>query len=174
MAKVKKRNQVRKGTHGGMQLVLIEDVMHLGRQGDLVEVKPGYGRNFLLPNSLAVVPSEHNIRLLEQYKIKIRKDREARIADLKALAEQIKKNSITISEKAVDGEHLYGSVTSADIAKALKARNLLVETEMVRLTDPIKECGIYEVSLILGYDLDGVTPIESKVQLAVLPDVSGK
>src|SRR5262249_40777427 len=61
----KQRDQVRKGPHGGMQLVLIEDVPHLGKQGELVEVKPGYGRNYLLPRGLATVPTQHNLRLLE-------------------------------------------------------------------------------------------------------------
>src|SRR5205085_11692601 len=79
--KVKKRNQMRKGPHGGMQLVLIEDVPYLGKSGDVVEVKPGYGRNYLLPNSLATVPTEHNLRLLARYKIRVNQAREARIAD---------------------------------------------------------------------------------------------
>src|SRR5947209_19283259 len=87
--KVKPRQQVRKGAHGGVQLVLVEDVTHLGKQGELVEVKPGYARNYLLPNSLAVIPSEHNMKLLERYKIRVHQAREARVADLKVLADQI-------------------------------------------------------------------------------------
>src|ERR671937_2825523 len=94
--RTKKRNQVRKGTHGGMQLVLTEDVPNLGKQGDLVEVKPGYGRNYLLPNGLATVPSEHNLRLLSRYKERVQQAREARVADLKVLAEQIQRVSVTI------------------------------------------------------------------------------
>src|SRR5438270_4297558 len=89
--KTKKRNQVLKGTHGGMQLVLTEDVPHLGKQGDVVEVRAGYGRNYLLPRGMATVPTPHNLRQLERYKIRVRQAREARIADLKALAEQISK-----------------------------------------------------------------------------------
>lgn len=69
--KTRHRDQVLKGPHGGMQLVLIEDVVHLGKQGQVVEVKLGYGRNYLLPNSLAVVPSEHNLKLLDRYKIRV-------------------------------------------------------------------------------------------------------
>src|SRR5262252_6023117 len=87
----KQRNQVRKGKHGGMQLVLTEDVQHLGKQGDLVEVKAGYGRNYLLPNGLATIPTGHNLRLLERYKERVSQAREAKIADLKALAEQIQR-----------------------------------------------------------------------------------
>src|SRR5215831_18620925 len=108
--KVKQREQVRKGAHGGMQLVLIEDVSHLGKQGDLVEVKPGYGRNYLLPNSLAVIPTANNLKLLEAYKIKVNKAREARIADLKVLAEQLTRlPPVTIEANATEDGHLYGS-----------------------------------------------------------------
>ena len=74
----KQRDQVRKGSHGGMQLVLTEDVPNLGKQGEVVEVKPGYGRNYLLPNGLATIPSGHNLRLLERYKERVRQAREVR------------------------------------------------------------------------------------------------
>src|SRR3954467_14098892 len=87
----RRRNQPLKGKHGGWQLVLIEDVTHLGKQGDLVEVKAGYARNYLLPNSLATVPTPHNLKLLDKYKIRVQQAREARIADLKVLAEQIQR-----------------------------------------------------------------------------------
>src|SRR5947209_13681239 len=89
--RTKKRNQVLKGKHGGMQLVLTENVQHLGKQGDLVEVKAGYGRNYLLPNGLATVPTEHNLRLLDRYKERVHQAREARMADLRVLAEQIQR-----------------------------------------------------------------------------------
>src|ERR1700736_6985852 len=104
----KQRNQVRKGAHGGMQLVLIEDVPNLGKQGERVEVKAGYGRNYLLPNGLATIPNEHNLRLLERYKERVQQAREARIADLRVLAEQIQRvPHITIEANANDEGHLY-------------------------------------------------------------------
>src|SRR3954447_16098196 len=81
--KVKRRNQPLKGKHGGWQLVLIEDVTYLGKQGEVVEVKPGYARNYLLPNSLATVPTPHNLKLLEKYKVRVQQAREARMADLR-------------------------------------------------------------------------------------------
>src|SRR6185503_14104156 len=130
----KQRNQVRKGSHGGMQLVLTEDVANLGKQGDLVEVKPGYGRNYLLPNGLATVPTKHNLKLLELYKIRVQQAREARIADLKVLAEQIQRvPHLTIEAQANEEGHLYGSVGAPEISKALKGKNLKVEPEKVRL-----------------------------------------
>jgi large subunit ribosomal protein L9 len=160
----KQRNQVRKGKHGGMQLVLTEDVVNVGKQGDLVEVKRGYGRNYLLPNGLATIPTEHNIRLLERYKQRVQQAREARIADLKVLAEQIKQlPHVAIEANANEEGHLYGSVGAPEISKALKAKNLNVEADMVRLEGAIKECALYAVKVILGHD------IESEVKVAVIP-----
>jgi large subunit ribosomal protein L9 len=160
----KQRNQVLKGKHGGMQLVLTEDVAHLGKQGDVVEVKAGYGRNYLLPNGLATIPTKHNLKLLDLYKQRVEQAREAKIADLRALAEQIQRvPHITIEAHANEEGHLYGSVGGADISKSLKGKNLKVETEMVRLEGPIKECALYEVKLSLGYE------IETTVKVMVVP-----
>src|ERR1700730_616640 len=147
----KQRNQIRKGTQGGMQLVLTEDVQYLGRQGELVEVKAGYGRNYLLPNGLATVPTEHNLRLLERYKQRVQAAREARVADLKVLAEQIQRVSITIEANGNEEGHLYGSVGAPEISRALKAQNLNVEPDMVKLEGPIKECAVFGVKLTLGH-----------------------
>ena len=158
----RQRNQVRKGPHGGMQLVLTEDVPNLGKQGDVVEVKPGYGRNYLLPRGLATIPTEHNLRLLERYKERVRQAREAKIADLKVLAGQIQHTTITIEANANEEGHLYGSVGAQEISRALKAQNLMVEPEMVRLEGPIKELALYAVKLNLGYD------IETEVKVVVV------
>ena len=150
----KQRNQVRKGSHGGMQLVLTEDVANLGKQGDVVEVKAGYGRNYLLPNGLATVPSEHNLRLLDRYKERIQQAREARIADLRVLAEQIQRVTVQIEANANEEGHLYGSVGAPEISRGLKAQNLNVDPEMIRLEGPIKECALFAVKLQLGYDIE--------------------
>jgi large subunit ribosomal protein L9 len=158
----KQRNQIRKGKHGGMQLVLTEDVLHLGKQGDLVEVRLGYGRNYLLPNGLATIPSEHNLRLLERYKIKVNQAREARIADLKALAEQIQRAQLTIEANANEEGHLYGSVGAPEISKAMKDKGLNVDIEAVRMEGPIKECALYAVKIHLGYE------IETEVKVLVI------
>src|SRR5438270_13761036 len=143
----KQRQQVRKGKHGGMQLVLTEDVANLGKQGDLIEVKAGYGRNYLLPHGLATVPTAHNLRLLDRYKQRVQAAREARIADLKALAEQIQRVSITIEANANEEGHLYGSVGAPEISKALKAQNLMVEPDMVKPEGPIRDGARYSVKL---------------------------
>ncbi|MFO0847027.1 MAG: 50S ribosomal protein L9 [Gemmataceae bacterium] len=162
--KVRQRQQVKKGAHGGTLIVLIEDVAHLGKQGDLVEVKPGYARNYLLPNSLAVIPTAHNLKLLEKYKIKVQKAREARIADLKVLSEQLSRlTSLTLEANANEEGHLYGSIGPAEISKTLKGKNLMVEPDMVKLDHVIKEANtLTEVPLNLGYG------IESKIQVLVV------
>src|SRR5438876_2680375 len=153
------RNQVRKGSHGGMQLVLAEDVANLGRQGDLVEVKPGYGRNYLLPHGLATIPTEHNLRLLDRYKARVQQAREARIADLRVLAEQIQRVTVTIEANANEEGHLYGSVGAPEVSKALKTQNLNVEPDAVRLEGLIKECGLYEIKLALGHEIESIIKV---------------
>ncbi len=159
----KQRNQIPKGKHGNMQLVLTEDVPHLGKQGEVVEVRPGYGRNYLIPRGMATVPTPHNLRLLERYKIRVKQALEARIADLRALGAQIAAIPfITIEANANDEGHLYGSVAAAEIAKSLRGKNLSVETEMVKMEGVIKEVGVYEVNLNLGHE------IETKVKVAVI------
>jgi len=153
--RARKRNQIPKGPHGGMQLVLTQEVPHLGKQGDVVEVKPGYGRNYLVPRGLAVIPSAHNLRLLERYKIRVQKALDARIADLQALARQIEGLAgITIEANANEEGHLYGSVGPAEIAKGLRGKNLPVDTEHVKLEAPIKEVGLWAVKLNLGHDIE--------------------
>ena len=161
---VKTRKHPPRGKHGNVKLVLVEDVQYLGKQGDLVEVRPGYSRNYLLPRGLGMVPTDHNLRLLERYKIKVRQAKDARLADLKALGEQISKMpGITIEANVNEEGHLYGSVGEAEIAKGLHAKNLPVDPEMVRMEGGhIKETGLFEVPLNLGYD------IETKVKVLVI------
>jgi large subunit ribosomal protein L9 len=167
--KVKRRNQVKKGKHGGTLVVLVNDRDHVGKQGDLVEVKPGYARNFLLPYGHAVVPTAENLKTLEQYKIKVSKAREARIADLKVLAEQLSRlPAVTIEANATEEGHLYGSIGPFEISKTLKGKNLMVEGEMVKLEHHIKEANtLTEVPLALGYG------IEAKIQVLVVALQSG-
>jgi large subunit ribosomal protein L9 len=153
-----------KGKHGNLRLVLTEDVTHLGKQGDVVEVRPGYGRNYLLPHGLATIPTEHNLKLLERYKERVLQAREAKIADLKVLAEQIQRvPHLTIEAAANDEKHLYGSVGAVEVSRTLKGKNLKVEPDMVKLEGLIKECGLYVVNLNLGHD------ITAQVQVMIVP-----
>jgi|SRR5579872_5075469 len=167
--KVKQRRQVKKGPHGGTMVVLVNDLVHVGKQGELVEVKPGYARNYLLPYGLAVIPTAENLRTLDQYKIKVQKAREAKVADLKVLAEQLSRlPAVTIEANATETGHLYGSIGPAEISKTLKGKNLLVEIDMVKLENHIREANtVTEVPLTLGYG------IEAKIQVLVVALQSG-
>ena len=119
--KIRRRNQVKKGPNGGTLLVLVEDVAHVGKVGDQVEVKAGYARNYLIPNGMAVVPTPHDLKLLEKHQIKVTKAKEARLADLKVLAEQLSRlTTITIEAQANEENHLYGSIGANEISKTLK------------------------------------------------------
>ena len=136
--KVRVRNQVKKGEHGGTLIVLVDDLVHVGKQGDLVEVKAGFARNYLIPYGKAVVPNAQNLRTLETYKIKVQKARDARIADLKVLAEQLTRlPTIIIEANATEEGHLYGSIGPFEISKTLKAKNLNIEPDMVKMEHPI-------------------------------------
>jgi large subunit ribosomal protein L9 len=168
--KVKRRQQVKKGAHGGVQIVLVDDVTHVGKQGQVVEVKPGFARNYLIPNGLAIMPSEHNLRLLDRYKVRVEQAREARKSDLKSLAEQIARTkTITIEANATEEGHLYGSVGPQEISRAMRGKNLLVDPDMVRLPEPIKELGYdIPVTINLGYD------IETSILVNIVPQVVGR
>jgi len=162
--KIRKRNQVKRGPNGGTLLVLVEDVAHLGKVGEQVEVKAGYARNYLIPHGMAIVPTPHELKLLEKHQIKVTKAREARIADLKVLAEQLTRlTTLTMEANANEEGHLYGSITQYDISKTLKGKNLLVEADMIKLEQPIKEANtLNEVALSLGFG------IEAKIQVLVV------
>ena len=148
----------------------LEDVIHVGKQGQVLEVKPGFARNYLLPNGFAIVPSEHNLRLLERYKVRVEQAREARKSDLKALAEQVvRTRSVTIEANATEDGHLYGSVGPLEITRAMRGKNLLVEPEMVKLDEPLKVCGIFpDIRVVLGYE------IETKIEVVIIPQAAGR
>ena len=164
LPKVRKRNQVKKGKNGGSLLVLVEDVAHVGKAGDQVEVKAGYARNYLRPYGYAVVPSPHELKRLEGHQIKVTKAREARVADLKVMAEQLSRlTTINIEAQANEENHLYGSIGPVEISKTLKGKNLMVEPDMVKMEAHIKEANtLTEIPLVLGYG------IEAKVQVLVV------
>src|SRR5438046_477420 len=110
-----------KGPHHTVQLLLIQSVDHLGKQGDIVHVKRGYALNYLLPQGLATIATNHHKRMVEKHRAKLQEIEKARLATLRQLAEAIGKQSVTIEANANEEGHLYGSVTAIEIAAALKA-----------------------------------------------------
>src|SRR6188508_889483 len=152
-----------RGKHGGIELLLIQSVDHLGRQGDVVEVKPGYANNYLLPQGLATLATDHHKRMVEKHKAKLQEIERARLASLRSLADNIGKQSITIEANANDEGHLYGSVGPQDIASALKQAGFTITADQVRLEGPLKELGLYTVKIRLHQE------IESELKVWVVP-----
>jgi large subunit ribosomal protein L9 len=142
-----------------MEVILREDIDKLGNRGDIVKVAPGFARNFLLPKRLAVAATDSNKKIVEQ-------EREAHLrrdAKLKNEAEDLGKLlanvSITISQKAGEEGHLFGSVTSKDIAEALERQNFHIDRKKVVLADPIKQVGEYKVAVKLHKDVSVDVPV---------------
>ena len=136
-----------------MQVLLRRDVNRLGKIGDMVNVKPGYARNYLLPCGLAVTLTKGNIRRVEIEKKQLEQEQKAEEQEMAAIADNLKSASITISAKANEEGRLFGSVTAAQIAEMLQSEGYKVEEEMVQLTEPIKEIGVVEVPVQLTSDL---------------------
>jgi large subunit ribosomal protein L9 len=143
-----------RGHHGGVELLLIQSVEHLGKPGDVVEVKPGYAYNYLLPQGLATVANEHHKRMVEKHKARLLEIQKARLASLQAIADALGRLSITIEANANEEGHLYGSVGAVDVANALKRENLNILADQVRLQGPLKELGLYTVQVHVGQEVN--------------------
>lgn len=136
-----------------MEVILLEDVNKLGDMGDLVEVKPGYARNYLIPQKLAVRASIENKAMFEHQKKKIEVRKLKMRAQALEIQGQLDQVSVTIAKKAGEGDKLFGSVTSRDIATALAARNIEVNHKKLQLETSIRELGIYDVNIKLHADI---------------------
>jgi|SRR4051794_10714061 len=151
-----------------VQLLLIQSVDHLGKQGDVVSVKRGYALNYLLPQGLATVATEHHRRMVEKHRARLNEIEKARLASLRQLAELIAKQSVTIEANANEEGHLYGSVNASEIAAALKGAGFHITTDQVRLEGPLKELGLYTVKIHLHADID------AELKVWVVPTVTGE
>lgn len=136
-----------------MQVILREDVDKLGKIGDTVKVRNGYARNYLIPMKKAIEATPKNLRALEHAK-KMVADRLRRLKkEAATLADSIKGISVTIKAKAGEEGKLFGSVTSMDIAEAVKARGLDIDKRKILLDEPIKRLGEYTVKVKLHPDV---------------------
>lgn len=144
-----RQRRLPRGAHNGIQLLLIQSVNHLGQQGDVVEVRPGYANNYLLPQGLATVATDHHKRMVEKHKAKLEAIEKARLAGIQSLADSISRQSVTIEANANDEGHLYGSVGPVDIVNALKSVDVAVTADQIRLEGPLKELGLYTVKIQL-------------------------
>lgn len=160
-----KFNRLPRGENGGIELLLIQSVDNLGKQGEVVEVKSGYANNYLLPHGLATVASDHHKRMVDKHKAKLQEIEQSRLKDLKDLAKFVNKQSITIEANANEEGHLYGSVGAPEIVAELKKSEITLSTDQIRLEGVLKELGLYTVKVHLHQD------IETELKVWVVPTV---
>lgn len=170
-AKAKRRSstgikRLPKGPNGGIELLLIQSVDHLGKQGDVVEVKPGYANNFLIPQGLATLASDHHKRMVEKHRAKLQEIEKKRLKSLSDFALSLSSQSITIEANANDEGHLYGSVGAPEIVAALKQNDFQLTSDQIRLEGPLKELGLYTVKVHLHQE------INTEIKVWVVPTVT--
>ena len=126
-----------------MELILKEDVENLGFKDDLVTVKNGYGRNFLIPNGLAILATESNKKVLQE-KIKQSQNKQKKAIDeANKIVKKLEKLDLKISAKALEGDKLFGSVSSNEISKELAENGIEIEKKFIQLSSSIKKTGNY-------------------------------
>ena len=136
-----------------MQIILKEDVPHLGVAGDVVTVKDGYGRNYLIPQNLAILATPKSIKQFEHQKRIVAARVDKRRKEAMSTGEKLQGYACTIARHAGDGDRLFGSVSAKDIAHALADDGLDVARRQVMLDRPIKDLGIYPVEIRLHADV---------------------
>ena len=149
-----------------MKVILREDVENLGRGGEVVDVKPGYGRNFLLPRGLAVAANPKNVRELDHQK-QIAQAKAAKMkASAEAVAKRLAETPVTLKRKVGEQDKLYGSVTALDIVEALAARGLQLERRTIVLPEPLKTVGEFEVPVKLHREVVGKAKVKVEAESA--------
>lgn len=148
------------------ELLLAESVPSLGEQGEIVRVRAGYARNFLIPQGYATIATEHNKKMVERHRERQAEARKEFIKATKELADSVSKYSVTIEANANSEGQLYGSILGADISKQLKAADFAIEADQIKLEGPLKETGMYSVKVALQYE------VETEVKVWVVPKAS--
>ena len=132
-----------------MKIILTESVPHLGEPGAVLNVKPGYARNFLIPQGLAALATHRNIKKMDQQLAEVRAQIDTAKADAEAVKERLSDLSVTVSKPAGEAEKLFGSVTTRDIVAALAEEDVTVDKRRILIAEPIKSLGVYTVQIKL-------------------------
>jgi len=146
-----------------MQVILKEDVHNLGKAGELVKVKPGYGRNFLIPQGKAVIATAGNVKQIEHEKKLIAAKQAQLSKDAQSMADKLATVEVQIERQVGEEDKLFGSVTSRDIESALKDKGVTIDHRKVHMPEPIKTIGYHTVEIKLG------TGITGKIKVVVVP-----
>lgn len=136
-----------------MEVILKEDIVNLGKIGEVVRVRDGYARNYLLPHGLVLLANKKNLKTYEHHKKIVADQKQKFLRQAQSAAEQLSAVSLVIPMKVGEEGRLFGSVTNIQIEKALKAKGLDVDRRKIHLTEPIKTAGDHEVPVRLSADL---------------------
>jgi len=166
MSRKRTVNAVTGSTRTSVDVLLTEDIKPLGEQGEIVRVKPGYARNYLLPQGLATVATDHNKRMVDLHKQKLADIQVQQLKALKKLGDDISNYSVTLEANANPEGHLYGSIGASEISKSLKGAGYSVSESAVRLDGPLKELGMYTVKIELH------EKVNTEVKVWVVPVAS--
>jgi large subunit ribosomal protein L9 len=142
-----------------MQVILRENVENLGRIGDIVKVSDGYARNYLLPRGLVTIADEKNKAAIEHHQRSLERKRLAQRASSEELAKKLADFSVTIARKVGENDKLFGSVSTSDIAEALKAGGYAVERRWIQIEHPIKALGVHPVTVKLDSEVTATVKV---------------
>ncbi len=147
-----------------MKIILKQDYANLGKFGDVVQVKDGYARNFLIPREIAMPASDKNLRLLneDRKRVEIRQVKEKRVAE--KLAKSLEQVSLTATVQVGEEDKVFGAVTSQDIANLLQAKGFEIDRRKIAIDEPIKALGVYEVPIKLHAE------VEAKIKVWVVKE----
>jgi len=159
----RRKNHPLRSKDGQQTLILVSNVTYVGKAGEVVKVRPGFARNYLVPQGFAIFATPHNLRIIEQHKRRTKELEAAKRSELMSLSAQLNQKSITIEANANPEGYLYGSVNADQIATVLRSANYAVTEDMVKIDGPLKELGQYTIRLHLGMDVD------SEINLWVVP-----
>jgi len=147
-----------------MEVILKEDVLKLGNRGDVVKVADGYGRNYLLPEKLAIEANAGNKAVIEQMKASSVRKSAREKGDAELLRDQMADVELTFERKSGENDHLFGSVTSSDIAQGLEAKGFKVDRRKIALDEPLKTVGEFHVPVKLHRDVTAHIKVTVKAE----------
>jgi large subunit ribosomal protein L9 len=142
-----------------MEVILKEDIPNVGKMGEVVRVRDGYARNYLLPRGLVLIANKKNLKGFEHQKRVVAAQKERVLKQAQALTEKLSQISLIIAVKTGEEGRLFGSVTNMDIEKALKTKGFNVERRRIHLDQPIKALGDYELPVRLTSDVTAMLKI---------------
>lgn len=143
-----------------MKVLLNEDISNLGQLGDIVEVKPGYARNYLFPKKFALHPTNHNLEMVKSKKVKVQKKLELEKLSAMEQKQKIEELTLTIKKRAGESDTLFGSVTTMEIQQNLESLGVQIDRKKIHLDEPIKKLGSHVCKVKLVEEIEAELKIE--------------